>query len=52
MVKGVCIKGVRMWVFQMIFSKAFAIVPGPGSPASLQPFLADNYRVIGVRCQS
>ena len=34
------------------FSKAFPIVLGPRLPASLQFFLADHCRVIGVRCQN
>ena len=33
-------------------SKAEPIAPGLRPPASLQFFLADHYRVIGVRCQS
>ena len=34
------------------FSKAFPIVLGPRSPASLPFFLADHCRVVGVRCQN
>ena len=34
------------------FSKAEPIAPGTRPPASLQFFVADHYRMAGVRCQN